>query len=340
MRGGTAILIKNSIPHTHTPRGDLRSLEGTTVIVHTTEGGFYLSSVYKSPNKRLRLTDIKKLMDSGGRPSLAAGDLNAKHTAWNSRVCTAAGNVLHPLSQRSNTLRVSGPDEPIRIDPSRYRRDDVLDIILMDNWKGDLPDLVVHHVLSSDHLSVTADINVTTRPINTHKLQKQYNWTKFKSLMTNIHDKQITLNTTEDVDFHTTKLTKDISKFLELSEKPTPHTSKIYTIPDNIKRLMTTRNKQYQRTRDSIDKYLLHKLNEVIRNLIRDHRRDAWDRLVQNAQENNIWMLPRMLTKQRAPIPALGNSIPSKPNAEILADSFDHQFTSAVDPKSQVKLGM
>ena len=302
--GGTAILIKNFIPHTRTPRKDLCSLEETTVMVHTAEGDFYLSSVYKSPSIRLRPTDIKKLMYSGGRPSLAVGDLNAKHTAWNSRMCTPAGNVLHSLSQRSNTLRIIGPDEPTRIDPTRLRRDDVLDIMLVDNWNGDSPVLVVHNELPSDHLPVTSDIHITTRHTNIYKHKKQYNWTKFKTLMTNIHNEHITLNTTEDIDFHVTKLTKDINDSLEHSQKPNPHTPKIYTIPDEIKRLMTTRNiqrRQYQRTRDPTDKYLLNKINEVIRNLIRDHRRDAWDKLVQNAQENNIWMLPRMLTKRRAP---------------------------------------
>lgn len=85
--GGTAILIKNSIPHTRCLGRDLRSPEKTTVIVHTAEGDLYLSAVYKPPRKQFWPADISALMDNGGRPFLATGDFNAKHTAWNSGVC-------------------------------------------------------------------------------------------------------------------------------------------------------------------------------------------------------------------------------------------------------------
>ena len=47
-----------------------------------------------------------------------------------------------------------------------------------------------------------------------------------------------------------------------------------------------------------------------------------------------------MLNKRRAPIPALDNSIPRKSNAEILADNYKNQFTSTIDPKPHIKLGM
>lgn len=40
------------------------------------------------------------------------------------------------------------------------------------------------------------------------------------------------------------------------------------------------------------------------------------------------------------PIPALDRNIPQNSNAEILADVFEKQFTSAVEPMSQIKLGM
>ena len=47
--GGTALLIKNCIPHARVPHRDLRSLEETTVIVHGATGDLFLTSVYRPP---------------------------------------------------------------------------------------------------------------------------------------------------------------------------------------------------------------------------------------------------------------------------------------------------
>ena len=341
--GGTLILIKNSIPHTRIPGKNLRSLEETTIAVHTADGDLYLSSVYKPPRKRLRPADISGLTGNGGRPTLAAGDFNAKHTAWNSRVCSPAGLVLHSYVHNSNTLKVIGPTEPTRIDPTRHRCDDVLDIMLVNNWTGIMPDPIVHNELPSDHLPVTADVDTNFSHLDAYKHTNNYDWKKFKAYMTDIHSTPTTPHTTEQIDQQAAKLTEDIKNSLHRSQKPTPHTPKIQSLPNDVKNLITTRNRQrrkYQQTRHPTDKYLLNKLNETIRYLIREHRRDVWDKLVQDAQENNIWKLPRMLNKKRAPIPALDNSVPPKSNAETLADTYENQFTSALKPKSHIKLGM
>ena len=161
--------------------------------------------------------------------------------------------------------------------------------------------------------------------------------------MTDTHNTHIALHITEQIDAQVTKLTDDITNSLTRSQKPTPHRPKIHSLPNDIKNPITTRNRQrrqYQQTRRPTDKYLLNELNETIRDLIREHRRDACDKLVKNAQENDIWKLPRMLNKRRAPTPALDNNISPKSNAEILAEIFENQFTSAIDPKPHIKLGM
>ena len=204
------------------PCRDLRSLEETTVIVHTAECDLYLSSVYKPPNKRLRPANISTLMDNGGRPTLAAGDFNAKHTAWNSRLCSPARRVLHPHAQNFNTLKVIGSTDPTRIDPTRHRRDDVLYIMLVNNWPGVMPEPSVHE-LPSDHLPVTTDIDINFTHTDAYKQTKNYDWTKFKTIMTDTRNTHIALHTTEQIYAQVTKLTDDSTNSLTRSQKPTPH---------------------------------------------------------------------------------------------------------------------
>jgi hypothetical protein len=55
-----------------------------------------LAAVYKSPGKAWRDAEITELL-SLRRKSILAGDLNAKHTFWNSRVSNMSGEKLVDL---------------------------------------------------------------------------------------------------------------------------------------------------------------------------------------------------------------------------------------------------
>ena len=342
--GGTAVLIKNSIPHMRIPRIDFRSLEETSVVVHGATGDLYLTAVYRPARNKIVPKELVALLERGGRPALVAGDLNAKHTAWNSRVCSRQGAVLHSLVMRSNSISIIGPTEPTRIDPTQAGRDDVLDVFVVGNWVGPLPLPVVCSELTSDHLPVTADIHIDVHPTDNYKTSKSYDWDRFRQTLEDTHYQNVpNLLTTDSIDEAADRLEHDIREALLDSEKRSPHIPKIYSLPSDIKNLITLRNrirKTFQKTRHPTDKQHFNRLNNEIKLLIREHRQHAWDNLVKHAQEHNIWKLPRMMNKARTPIPALDKNIPHNSNAEILADVFEKQFTSAVTPKTQIKLGM
>lgn len=155
-------------------------------------------------------------MDDGGRPTLAAGDFNAKHTAWNSRICTPAGNILQFYCQRPNTTTIIATIDPIWIDPTRRQRDEVLDIMVMTKWTGNMSEPIVHNDLPSDHLLVTAELDTNIMYTNTYKQAKNYDWTKFRTLLADIHSTPVILHTTEQIDTQVSKLSKDITNSLTL----------------------------------------------------------------------------------------------------------------------------
>jgi hypothetical protein len=69
-----------------------------------------LAAVYKSPGKAWRDADITELL-SFRRKSIMAGDLNAKHPFWNSRVSNSSGEKLLDLFDR-NDFEISAPQCP------------------------------------------------------------------------------------------------------------------------------------------------------------------------------------------------------------------------------------
>ncbi|PSN37697.1 RNA-directed DNA polymerase from mobile element jockey, partial [Blattella germanica] len=92
---------------------------------------------------------------TGGLPVLVAGDLNAKHTFWNSRVTSHRGSRLHEFSIRHH-CHVHGPTSHTYNPYVRASRTDVLDIVITKDISFQI-DLTVCVALSSDHYPVILD---------------------------------------------------------------------------------------------------------------------------------------------------------------------------------------
>jgi hypothetical protein len=83
--GGTATLVHKGIDHYALPVSGLQYLEATAIHLVLATRPIKLASAYLSPTRPLIQSDLTECL-SRGIPVLMAGDLNAKHTDWNSRL--------------------------------------------------------------------------------------------------------------------------------------------------------------------------------------------------------------------------------------------------------------
>jgi hypothetical protein len=88
---GTAILVHKGIDHYSVPLSGLQYLEATAIHLVLATRPMKLVSAYLAPTQPLIESDLTECL-SGGIPVLMAGDLNAKHKDWNSRLTTARGD--------------------------------------------------------------------------------------------------------------------------------------------------------------------------------------------------------------------------------------------------------
>ena len=88
----------------------------------------------------------------GGLQVLMAGDLNAKHVDWNSRLSTRRGQLLRDYADENSCL-IFGPDTPTT---NPYNPYNVLDIVITKNLASPVY-LTSCSALSSDHLPVLID---------------------------------------------------------------------------------------------------------------------------------------------------------------------------------------
>ena len=84
-----------------------------------------------------------------------AGDLNAKHVDWNSRLTTRRGKLLRDYAN-GNSCLIFGPDSPTTNQYNTSATPDVLDIVITRYLPSSVY-LTSCSALSSDHLHVLID---------------------------------------------------------------------------------------------------------------------------------------------------------------------------------------
>jgi hypothetical protein len=125
-KGGTVVAVKKGIPYTYVDLPPLLSLEATGVSIPIEHTEMLLASVYKSPRRARRDVDITELLNLRTK-SILAGDLNAKHPVWNSKVSNPSGLKLLDLFVNCN-FKILAPQHPTHFVPNG--RGDALDIVV------------------------------------------------------------------------------------------------------------------------------------------------------------------------------------------------------------------
>jgi hypothetical protein len=149
--GGTSILVRRGIVHHSVPVPGLTHLEATSIQVTMAGRPVIIHAVYLSPSRPLIGADLTACF-GGGLPVLMAGDLNAKHVDWNSRMTTRRGKLLRDYAD-GNSCLIFGPDTPTTNPYNPSVTPDVLDIVLTQNLSFPVY-LTSCSALSSDHLPV------------------------------------------------------------------------------------------------------------------------------------------------------------------------------------------
>jgi exonuclease III len=199
-RGGTAIIIKNSIKHHETCKYDKDYLQATSVIVDEWTGPLTISAVYCPPRHVITKDQFQQFYTTLGNQFLAGGDYNAKHTHWGSRLTTPRGRELMKATE-SNNLTCLSTGQPTYWPTDVNKIPDLIDFCIT---KGIPPTSIQADScldLSSDHSPVLIKLSIeiierTKQPTlsNTHT-----NWDEFKRLIETKLDPKIPLKNEENI---------------------------------------------------------------------------------------------------------------------------------------------
>jgi hypothetical protein len=112
-----------------------------------------------------------------------AGDMNAKHVEWNSRIVTRRDRLLRDYADKNSCL-IYGPNTPTTVPYSSSATPDILDILITKDLTT-LVHLTTCSALNSDHLPILIDIGCRSSFLNLPDRPdlRKTDWSKFQACL-------------------------------------------------------------------------------------------------------------------------------------------------------------
>lgn len=308
--GGTAIAIHKSIQHTAIPLTQLQRTEATAVRIIVDNKPITLIAVYNPPGD-ISVDEIEALLRTSNSV-IIAGDVNAKHTCWNSRSVNQAGVALLEMFEETDTpFGIIAPNEVTYIPHNENQQSDVLDIALVRNVNMNIQIRALNE-LSSDHSPVVLTLSGKLKEIN-KKVVLNYahaNWEQFQNdIIENLPNQQI--ENQEDLERSVQILTGIIQNAINENIPKKKINEHRPSITAEIKCLIRQRNdarRKWQRHRNPHHKVLMNRLKWDISQALQEHISNTWDNVLSELDTRNmseVWNLTKRVMHVHTPLPPL-----------------------------------
>ena len=330
--GGTAIYVRKHLPHHRVVTPPLTSLEASIVCTHTTRGDINLVAAYRQPRKNLHHNDLHSVMEMNNTPTILAGDLNSKNTGWDCRTTNVNGRLLQSYIDRTAT-QIRAPSTPTFF--GAIGEPDILDIALV---RGvDLTeDPVVLNELSSDHNPLLLQIGPDVPNIEEYTTRRT-DWNGYQRRVAELlPDVGRDITGTDDLEEVAVSFGACITRALNDTTTTIRRTAgQYYIIPTRIRAIIKQRRQQkkkYQRTLDPGEKRLLNRLNNMVKEELRDFHNERWREKLDSleVQDNSLFRMAKALTRKKTTIPPLngrnGTAYCMEEKLEAFADTMEAQF--------------
>ncbi|KAL1378650.1 hypothetical protein pipiens_015446, partial [Culex pipiens pipiens] len=267
-------------------------------------------------------------------PFFVAGDFNARHRQWNCLKANRAGSILVSRAASSDFFIHAPP--AFTYQPPGGRRPSTLDIVLSNNLVN-MSSLTVVNDLSSDHLPVRFDVNVSVpfrHALPTTKCYNRANWQTFQRIVNEKIDLTSPLTTNlaspeaidRCVEFFTCTLLEAEAAAVPTVPVRTYEDSKFPEIARQLVTLRNTRRRQWYRTRDPLLGAIVESLNNRIRFECSIARNQHFSNNIRNLENGakDVWKISKALRNQVKYSPPLqaGDTLKASPDekANLLAD--------------------
>lgn len=180
--GGTGVLLRKRIRHDVLESYSEPYLQATTVRVSISHETITISAIYCPPRFSISSDTFTNFFQSLGHKFFAAGDYNAKHTHWGSRLVNPKGRQLYNcIMSRQNGIDYLSPCQPTYWPHDHNKQPDLIDFAIIRGISKTNASAKTSTGLSSDHSPVIFSINAVYEIESPMMLtSKKTNWLKYR----------------------------------------------------------------------------------------------------------------------------------------------------------------
>ena len=267
-RGGSAIIVRESINHNVNENYSTNHIQCTSISTNMSFGLVTFAAIYCPPRYSINTDQYKHFFQSLGNCFVAGGDYNAKHTIWGSRLVSPKGRVLFKTMQSMNLSHISS-GSPTYWPSDLNKTPDLIDFCVT---KG----IPINHTkvescleLSSDHTPVLVTLfdRFKCNDSSATLYSKQTNWDQFRLKVTQSLALNISLKTPIEIE-EAIQLFNTTIQYAAWESTPAPkYQNASKTLSSGVAELIKNKRKLRKRWQQFRDPQLKKALNKAAKDL-------------------------------------------------------------------------
>lgn len=278
-KGGSAVIIRDSIAHYQEMEYQSVEIQATAVSVRTQNQNITVVAIYCPPRHALKTEQYLNFLNYQGHRFIIGGDFNAKHTHWGSRLTTTKGKELLEACKQLNCEIIStGKPTYWPTDPNKIP--DLIDFFIIRNISINYLHIEEAWDMSSDHspILLTLSDNIIQKENSPRLVNRQTDWCSYKFELENLISLSVPLKTREQLDNEIELLTHNIQQAAWNNTPTIPTRTKGNNYPKEIRNLISEKRKlrrKWHQTRNPADKTALNNASQRLRREIQHIKNEA-----------------------------------------------------------------
>lgn len=309
---GSALIIRSALDHYILEPYTTNKIQSTVVQIKAFPWPLNIGAIYSPPKHAISVEEYEDFFLTLDSHFLIAGDWNAKHTTWGSRLITPKGrNLLKAIQQLH--LKYLSTGEPTYWPTDLNKIPDLLDFAVTKGISDVHSAIESNLDLSSDHsaIIITLSTNLIWKTPPPKLFTKETNWKEFQQYINRNINLALRLQTATEIDDAVEYITKLIQ---EAAWAATPQRHRItqdkHNVPLHIRQLITEKRRargKWQRTRNPRDKTTLNRLTRRLHNALTENRNETFKYYVSNLspEDHSIWKATKKINRPITPIPPI-----------------------------------
>lgn len=316
-KGGSAVIIKESILHYQETGYQSEEIQATTVHVKTKTYGVNITAIYCPPKHAIKKEQYVDFLEKQGHRFVVGGDFNAKHTHWGSRLITTKGKQLLESCSQLKCVTIS-TGKPTYWPTDLNKIPDLIDFFITRNIASNYINIEEAWDMNSDHspILLTLSDRVISKEVSPRLVNKLTDWQSFKLKLEESIELSVPLITEEQLEMEAELFNKHIQAAAWENTPTISRTVKSNNYPKEIRDLISEKRKlrrKWQLTRAPTDKTALNNAAQHLKRVIQRIKNESMDEYLRDLSNDSktdysLWKTTKRLKRPTLQNPPLKNA--------------------------------